>query len=263
MSTLAVIIPVRNMASTLRRAVASAVDGGADEVVIVDDASDDGTDLVAAQCAEAWGQVSVVTHSQKSVCHNAAQEPVWRAVKSDQIVGLAADDFLYPGAIWSLKLASDSPVAFSDYDVFDKSWRYLYSQYSHFYGRRSAAEVRERFALSDYCTETGFCAAIRKDVSSWLWSSGWQNLGPMMDSVGLMTAAALFGAAYVPFKCGAFCLRSDSYGYDSTRNAEWYFSLGTKAVDWVMSCGLDQKTTRAIARLRCCLNDKFFEEVTQ
>lgn len=260
MSTLAVIIPVRNMATTLRRAVASAADGGADSVVIVDDASDDGTAEVAAACAAEWPRVSVVTHPQKSDDHNVAQEPVWRAVECDQIVGLSADDFLYPGAVWSLKLAADSPVAFADYDIFDVSGKYLYSQYSHAYGRRTADEVRKRFVSSDYCTESGFCAAIRRDIAMWLWSSGWQSLGPMMDSVGLMTAAALFGAAYVPMKCGAFSMRDGGYGYDSSRTAEWYYALGTKAVKWVRSCGLDGETTKAIARLRCCLNDKLLEE---
>jgi glycosyltransferase involved in cell wall biosynthesis len=263
MSTLAVVIPVRNMASTLRRAVSSAVLGGADEVVIVDDASDDGTDEVAARCSEEWKCVSIVTHSQKSEDHNIAQEAAWRSVQSDQIVGLAADDFLYPGAIWSLKLAPDAPVVFSDYDVFDKSSRYLYSQCTRFYGRRTAAEIRSRFATSDYVTETGFCAAIRRDISSWLWTAGWQTLGPMMDTVGLMTAASLFGASYIPVRCGAFFFSTDSYGHNSNRDAEWYFNMGTKAVDWVRSCGLDSSTVKGIARLRCCLNDKFFEEVTQ
>ena len=260
MSTLAVIIPVRNMATTLRRAVASAAEGGADSVVIVDDASDDGTAEVASLCAEEWSCVSVVTHPEKTADHNVAQEPVWRGIKCDQIVGLSADDFLYPGAVWSLKLAAGSPVAFADYDVFDADGKYFYSQHSHFYGRKTAAEIRRRFSSIDYCTETGFCTAIRRDIAMWLWSSGWQALGPMMDGVGLMTAAALFGAAYIPMKCGSFTLRDGSYGCNSSREGSWYFDRGMEAVEWIRSCGLDGQTTKAIVKLRCFLNDKLLEE---
>lgn len=262
MSTLAVVIPTRNMASTLGRALGSACHGGADEIVVVDDASEDDTAAVVERYQNEFPVVQYVRHPQKTEDHNAAQMDVWMGLKSDQVVGLAADDWLYSGAIEAMKSCSDAPAVFTDMDVFNEHGTYLGSLFHNWYGRKSAREVRSKVIAVVGAAETGFACAIRSDISRWLWTAGWHRLGPMMDNVGLTAAASTFGAAYMGVKGGAFTVHSGgSYGLNPNRTAEEYYELGKTAVAWLFSVGLDAATVRAIAGRNCCLNTNELENV--
>lgn len=256
MSTLTVIIPTRNMASTLGRAIESVL--AADEIIVVDDASEDDTEAVT----KGFPGVTYIRHPEKTRDHNAAQRDIWLGVKSNQIVGLAADDWLYPGAIEAMKSCADAPAVFTDMDVFDSSGKYLGGFYHHFYGRKTAAEVRQKLLAMSGAGETGFAGAIRSDIARWLWHAGWERLGPMMDSVGLTAVAAIFGAAYLGIKGGAFTVHaSGSYGLNPHRTADEYYELGTTAVAWMLSVGLDATTVKAVAGKRCCLDPNALEVV--
>ncbi len=256
MSTLTVIIPTRNMASTLGRAIESVL--AADEIIVVDDASDDDTEAVA----KGFPGVAYIRHPEKTRDHNAAQRDIWLGVKSNQIVGLAADDWLYPGAIEAMKSCADAPAVFTDNDMFDDDGRYIGGFFHHFYGRKSAKEVRNRMITHFGSGETGFACAIRADMSNWLWHAGWDRLGPMMDSVGLAAVAAIFGATYMSVKGGAFTIRrAGSYGRNPKWTADDLYEMGSTAVSWMFSVGLDATTVKAIAGKRCCMNPELLESI--
>lgn len=62
----AVVLPTYNEANNLERLVSSVLDSGAvDSLLVVDDASPDGTGRIADACAERWPQVSVLHRSAK------------------------------------------------------------------------------------------------------------------------------------------------------------------------------------------------------
>ena len=251
------------MASTLGRALESVCTSGADEVIVVDDASEDGTKDVVDGYAKRHDFVRYIRHPEKAADHNAAQRDIWMGVKSDQIVGLAADDWLYPGAIEGMKSCADSPAVFTDMDIFHEDGSYLYSMFHNFYGRKSPAEIRLRMATYYGAGETGFACAVRTDMAKWLWNAGWERLGPMMDTIGLAAVATLFGASYLSVQGGAFTMPPNgSYGLNLSRTAEEYYALGTTAVAWLFSVGVDSRTIRAIAGSRCCLNKEALESIT-
>lgn len=253
MSTVAVVIPTWNMASTLGRALGSACVGGADEIVVVDDASTDDTYNVVEAWQKTYPHVEYVRHPEKSRDHNEAQRDVWLGLKSDHIIGLAADDWLYPAAIESIRRNAHSPVVFCDADAFDEKGRFLHWHMSEFWGYRSADEVRARVRGPANLIESGIGSSLRRDLVRWLWQMGWQTLGPLMDSVGYGTVACLFGATYVRAKGAGLTVRDRSYG----RNPDWteddYRSMGMRAVGWMEYAGLDRETIRAMARKRCYL----------
>jgi len=252
-STVAVVIPTWNMASTLDRALGSACVGGADEIVVVDDASTDGTYSVVEQWQTSHPHVQYVRHPEKSKDHNAAQREVWLSLKSDHFINLAADDWLYPSAVEAVRRNAHSPVVFTDADAFDEQGRFIYWHMSEFYGYRSADEVRCRVRGPANLIESGIGSSLRRDMVQWLWGMRWDSLGPLMDSIGYGTIACLFGATYVRCKGAGLTVRERSYG----RNPDWtenhYFTMGMKAVAWMEYAGLDHETIRGMARKRCSL----------
>lgn len=253
MSTVAVIIPTWNMASTLGRALGSACVGGADEIVVVDDASTDGTYSVVEQWQKSHPHVQYVRHLEKSQDHNAAQREVWLSLKSDHVIGLAADDWLYPSAVEAVRRNAHSPVVFTDADAFDEQGQFIHYHASEFYGDRSADEVRCRVRGPANLIESGVGSSLRRDMVQWLWMMGWDSLGPLMDSIGYGTIACLFGATYVQCKGAGLTVRERSYG----RNPDWtesdYLTMGMHAVAWMRYAGLDRETITGLARKRCRL----------
>lgn len=251
MSTVAVVIPTYNMAATLGRALGSACVGGADEIVVVDDASTDGTYNVVEQWQKSHPRVQYVRHPEKSEDHNAAQRDVWLSLTSDHVIGLAADDWLYPAAIESIRRNAQAPVVFTDADAFDEQGRFIHWHMSEFYGYRAADEVRQRVCGPSNLIESGIGSSLRRDMVQWLWGISWHILGPLMDSVGYGTVACLFGAAYVQCKGAGLTVRERSYG----RNPDWteddLRTMGMRAVGWMEYAGLDVRTIKAMARKRC------------
>lgn len=251
MSTLAVVIPTRNMAATLGRAIGSACHGGADEVVVVDDASEDNTPVVVEECQREFPLIRYVRHAQKASDHNAAQRDVWLSLTSDQVIGMGADDHLYPGAITALKEHTASPVVFGDADTIDESGKFLYHHLSEFYGDRSPHEVRSRFQSPGSVIESGCGSALRADMVRRLWDLGWEQLGPVMDSVGYATVACLHGASYLHRRTVAITVSQRSYGHQSQWTPGQLVAFADAAVRFMRDAGLDEPTVRAICRKRC------------
>lgn len=251
MSTLAVVIPTRNMAATLGRALGSACHCGADEIVVVDDASADDTAAVVEHWQNQFPQVEYVRHPAKSVDHNAAQRDVWLSLKSDQVLGMGADDYLLPGAITALKEHADAAVVFGDADALDESGKFLQPHISGFYGVRTPLEVRERIQSDAALIESGCGSALRADMVRWLWLHCWEQLGPLMDSIGYATVACLHGAAYVRRKTVSITVSESSYGHVDQWTPDEMLQFASKSIDFMRYVGLDEPTVRALARKRC------------
>jgi len=195
--------------------------------------------------------VQYVRHAQKAADHNAAQRDVWLSLKSDQVVGMGADDYLLPGAITAMKQHADAPVVFGDADTINEAGTYLYPHISNFYGARTPQEVRERFKSPCNVIESGCGSALRRDMVQWLWDMGWDQMGPLMDSVGYATVACLHGATYVQAKTVAIMVSDLSYGHRARWTDQQLLDWAAVAVGFMEYAGLDLQTVAGIARKRC------------
>lgn len=248
MSTVAVVIPSRNMAATLGRAIESAV--GADEIHVIDDASTDDTGAVLARVPM---HVHVWRWPVKSRCHLLACRIVYEASRCDHIIGLGADDVLRPGFVDAVREHADAGVVFSDYDVVDEAWNFLWtvSQEVHGVHAVTAESMRARIQSGRNATETGIGSSLRRDVADWLWRHGWHELGPHMDSIGYATAACMFGCVLLPIVGAAYTMTASSYGRDNVQKPDDIKRWGAACRDFMYRAGLDDATARALGRKRC------------
>jgi len=99
-----VVIPARNMAATVPRAIMSAVRAGCDDIIVVDDASEDATaETVRMLSAGAPVRLLQTGLVRAGVCH--ARNIGIAAARHDLIVPLDADDALMPDALRALVMA--------------------------------------------------------------------------------------------------------------------------------------------------------------
>jgi len=248
--TLACIIPVRNMAATVGRAIESAFAAGCDDVVVVDDCSTDDTPSVLADFGD---RITVWRWPRKPSDWVAAQRVVWDATKADHYTWLGADDYLMPCFGDVVRKHADAGVVFTDYAVVTPDDRQLWtvSQEVTQPTPLTGDEMRARIQSDRNATETGSGSSLRADVARWLWASGFDAMGPHADSIGYATAAATFGCALVPVIGAAFRLTETSYSRPATQTQEQIVERGTTCVHWMRSVGLDEQTTRALAKKRC------------
>ena len=253
MSTVAVVIPNRNMAATLGRSLGSACHQGPDEIVVVDDASTDDSLAVIEHWANQFACVRVVRHKEKTPCHLEALRGVYDSLSSRHVVGLGADDILLPGLVTAIRRHIESPVVFTSYDVVrpDGSYMHTVSQDVNDPCVMTPDGVRGRLQSGRNATETGIGSSLRSDVAAWLWSHRWHDMGPHMDSIGYAAAAAIYGATYLPITGAAYTMTESSYGRDSVSTPE-------KAIRWAKRCheflsrvGVDAQTSDALLLKRC------------
>lgn len=248
MTRVAVIIPSWNMAATIGRAVESCA--GADEVHVVDDASTDDTQAVLSQCSV---RPIVWKWPRKSRCHLTAMLPVYQACDAEQIIGVGGDDVLYPGFVDAVRKHADQPVIFSDYDVVgpDGVPKWRIPQEANGVQALSPEDVCQRYQSSRNATETGIASSVRRDVADWLWECGWHKCGGHMDSIGMATAAAVFGCLLLPITGGAYTLCERSWGRSDVQTQEQMLARAKSCVEFMSRAGLDEQTIRALLRKRC------------
>lgn len=205
-----VAIPVYNRAATLGRAIESAISQA--EVVVVDDCSTDGSLAVAAQYP-----VRIVRHARKREDWIHALDAVIAGLDADYIVGMGADDVLYPGLTSAVEAAAGAGVVFCDYDLLREgdppavveTRRYGFDAPTAL----DAAQVRQRFSGSVRRFECAVGSAIRADALAWLRCHDYLRLGPWADSWGYAAAAARFGCAYVPGPLAGFVVEQAEPSY--------------------------------------------------
>ncbi len=96
---ISVVIPVYNGENSIRRSVESVLAQPVDvEVVVVDDASDDGTPAILASLDAADDRITVVTHEENKQLFDSRRDGV-AAASGDYVAFLDADDEFVEGAL--------------------------------------------------------------------------------------------------------------------------------------------------------------------
>ena len=207
----------------MRRAIESTAEQGADELVIVDDASTDGSYEIACE----YPGVQVIRHAEKSVNHLLALEPIVESLQTDYVLGMGADDYLYPGCIAALRrgLAHaqwERPGAvFADFDHVDSEQRRIRTvRYSPVMVHLPAENYRAYVAHKSVRPECGVASLIRHDLLCWLQREGYAVAGHLSDVWGYMLAALRAGAVYVPGPYAAFTTRAAERSFSARGSAD-------------------------------------------
>jgi glycosyltransferase involved in cell wall biosynthesis len=232
-----IVMPVYNAIKTLKRALDSAVSQGADEVVVIDDCSTDGSYELACS----YGGVCVHRHPVKSVDHVRAIEPVIESLDTDYVIGFAADDQLYPMCVANMRYARETApeppgVIFCDFDYLAPDGRNLMTKrYCPQVTWMNAARVRSWTGNNPRRHECGVAAAIRHDLLVWLQREDYASLGPWSDAWGYPLAALRAGAVYVPGPLAGFTVDNEnpSYGERIRRDPKQCKLYEEAAVKWL------------------------------
>lgn len=242
-----VVIPTRNMASTIGDALESACSQNPDIVVVIDDASEDETSAVVGKFAN----VRYERWPIKSECHVTASRPVYESLDCEHLIGLAADDILLPGLVDAVRSHLSRAVVFTNYTCEmagnpSKRW-----EAKHPYAETTILDpeqVKERLRTQP-AVETGIGSSVRRDVMGWLWRMGWSELGPHADSIGYASAAATFGCVYIPIYGAHTIFNPNSYGQrNAGANREQHAEIASA---FMGRCGLDDLTVAALVDKRC------------
>jgi glycosyltransferase involved in cell wall biosynthesis len=213
-----VYIPNRNHAATLGAAIYSAVREQPIEVVVIDDASTDHSVSVADAAAQAYGSVWVQHNATKAACWEEAAAREFPSLTGSHIVGLSADDELWPGIVQSVMRYPRAAVIFHPYLVRkpgQSPHAMVPMPFSHIEAR-TAEEAQETLMSDAHPCETGVGSAIRCDWLEWLCRLEYWRMGPWADAVGYSAVAALGGCVYAAPDVGAVFTEDDD-GYGVTR----------------------------------------------
>ena len=251
-----VIIPTRNMARQLDKALRSVCIQTPGLVIVVDDASDDDTPDVVSRYADEFGFVASVRWPSKSECHVTALETVYDSLRCKHVIGLAADDLLMHGLIGAIRDNIESPVIFTNYSAQLVTNPDLRWTVSHPYTEATALtpdEMRLRVQTQP-SVETGIGSSIRWDVLQWLRNAQWQKLGPHQDSVGYATAACVFGCVYLPMVGAHVYFNPQGYGQKQSEDNrdQWCEQI----LAFASRASLDEKTTQALLQKRAMQDPK-------
>jgi glycosyltransferase involved in cell wall biosynthesis len=228
-----VLIPNWNRAKTLGRAIASATIQRPDEVIVVDDASDDDSVDVARRCG-----VTVITRAAKSDNWVEALGETIEQIAQDYVICMGADDVICPPFVEVVRGqcgAADKPgVIWGDYALMregDDLQAVPVGVRENGFGQLttfSPEESAERFRQSGADRwECGVGAAIRRDLLVWLQREEYWRMGPWSDSVGYVVAAIRGGCAYSPGVFAGFVVHQEKPSYhqqilsDSAKRQEY------------------------------------------
>jgi glycosyltransferase involved in cell wall biosynthesis len=245
-----VYIPNRNHAKTLPAAIYSAASQMPLEVVVIDDASTDESVAVANAAAAGMGCVYVRENCTKAKCWEQAAASAFPTLGGRHIIGLSADDELYPGVVQSTMRRPNAAVIFHSY-LCRKPGREPHGgvQVAETLEVYTPTFARERLTSNALPCETGIGSAIHHSWLAWLCELEYWRMGPWADAVGYAAVAAMGGCVYVP-QVGAIFTEDDA-GYGVTRrNGPDAGRYMVEAWAFLKRAGVPQDVAEAICRKR-------------
>jgi glycosyltransferase involved in cell wall biosynthesis len=251
--SVSVVIPNHNHGETLELAIVSAYSQGPLEVVVIDDASTDGSVEIARQWQSiSAGSVRLVANATKADNWQEAMAREFPALRGETVVFCAADDMLLPGMIAHAQEFCSAPVMFTDYQCLDgRTLLPSVSQGVTEISKLTADEVRQRIRSNTNPTETGIGSAIHRTQLEWLASLHFWRCGPFGDAIGYAAVAALHGAVYVPGAGAAIRVNAQSYGRAITANDDQRRHYEGESVAFLKQAGVDDETTSRLIQKRC------------
>ena len=252
--SVSVVIPNHNHGETLELAIVSAYCQGPLEVVVIDDASTDGSVNIARQWQSiSSGGVRLVSNTTKADNWQEAMAREFPALRGETVVFCAADDMLLPGMIAHAREHAAAPVVFTDYHCLDG--RQLLPGVSQSVTETTKLtddEVRQRIRSNTNATETGIGSAIHLKHLEWLASLQFWRCGPFGDAIGYAAVAALHGAVYLPGSGAAIRVNPQSYGRAMAADDEQRRHYKAESIAFLRKAGVDDETARRLIEKRCC-----------
>lgn len=252
--SVSVVIPNRNYGATLERAIVGAFCQSPLEVVVVDDASTDGSTDIARRWEQiSGGIVRLVANRQKADNWQGAMAATFSELRGDTVVCCASDDVLMPGMIHAAELYRESPVVFAEYHVCGPEAGNI-SSVGHGFGETvtlTAEQVKRRIESDANATETGIGSSMRRDMLAWITSLRFWRCGPFSDSIAYAAVAALYGATYVSGAGAAYTASPTGYGRATADDdaKRQHFTAESKA--FLDEAGVDPHTASRLVQKRC------------
>lgn len=251
-----VCIPNRNMADTLPAAVVSACRQNPHEVVVIDDASTDGSREIVESLQQEYKMLRLVAREEKSACWQKAAANEYESFSGKYVICLGADDELTDGVI-SLGGVGDFPLIFTDYLVRSAPGEQPYGIITQNAAKHGGGEavflsgedVQKRFLSSCFPTETGIGTLLRMDWLMWLRDKEFWKMGPWSDAIGYACVAGLAGAAYVPGVGAVFTQTETGYGA-TNRRFEVAGDFHQASRDFAYGCGIGRPAARRLLQKR-------------
>jgi len=249
--SVSVVIPTRNRAATLSRAIVSAASQNPLEVLVVDDASTDDTPGIVKQLCGVYSCIRYERHASKSADWQKAMAEFYRTLAGSHVIHMGADDWLANGVVDSVNRHPDSAVVFHDYWVANTDGTQIGAVSNGFESvtHMSAAQVCSRLVKYPYPTETGIGSGMRLDCLRWLEAKQFWRMGPWSDAIGFAAVAALWGCVFVPGAGATFT--QDDHGYGATnRNRSDSIRYMAECVSFLASSGVPSDAAAALCRKR-------------
>jgi|GEM_PF-2692950 len=249
--SVSVVIPTRNRAATLSRAIVSAAMQNPVEVLVIDDASTDDTPGIVEQLRGVYPCVRLQRHEAKADDWQQAASALYPTLVGNHVIHMGADDWLANGVVDSVNRHPDSAVVFHDYWVANTDGTQIGAVSNGFESvtHMSSAQVCSRLVQYPYPTETGIGSGLRLDCLRWLEAKQFWRMGPWSDAIGFAAVAALWGCVFVPGAGATFT--QDDHGYGATnRNSSDSIRYMAECVSFLASSGVPSDAAAALCRKR-------------
>lgn len=208
---LSVYVPNYNDAKYLEKALKSICEQTPTpmEVVVLEDCSTDNSREILDVLEKKYPCLRSIRYPEKSPDWNKAFLEHFKNAKGDYLLGVSANDIVYPGFFAAfdeaLRQHPDAGMFFSDYYAIDENDGVIKSNKSGFQKiQYMKGESYDKYLSRFHWFESGCAGIIRKDVLLWLLECEQKKLGPWLDSVGFAVAGLKYGACYLADIYGGF-----------------------------------------------------------
>ena len=209
-------IPNRNHGHIIGRVLDAAVHQGANDILVVDDASTDNSREIVATYP-----VRLFCHAEKTLDHCESLAPLVSEMDADYLVSVGADDLILDGLVDSIRsaaLAHSPGVVFGDYSIVDCNGAVLDVRRSGFSDVTYLSPAEATARLGDKSLglfECGVGSGVSKQAHNWSRECGAWRMGPWIDSIGNSVVACKYGAVYVPRVLASFTMQPNGGNWHS------------------------------------------------